>query len=158
MPLRTCGFQTQKYEDLKECKAYVEFALGPSLPFMYGKIKYIGAEHYKTFASHLRDVAIMDNNTYHKLIDNAMPRDALVLAVTSVERTLTIYSTGVKEMSGKSEGKFGQILDGAQKCCNAAVQSRQVQVSQHILTTDMLDDCALIAVSSDIEVESDGEV
>jgi len=61
------------------------------------------------------------------------------------------------------EGKFGQILNRTWKSCNIAVQSRQAQVSQHVLTTnivndtDMLDDHALIAVSSDIEVESDSE-
>ncbi|KAI9569313.1 hypothetical protein HD554DRAFT_2038258 [Boletus coccyginus] len=131
-----------KYEDPKKCKAYVEFALGLSLPFMYGKIEYIGVEHYK----------IMQCQGV-----------CLVLAGHIVECALTIYSTGVKKMPGKSEGKFGQILDGAWKYCNTAVQSKQAQVSQHVLTTDtvddtdMLDDHVLIAVSSDIEVESDGE-
>ncbi|KAI9566607.1 hypothetical protein HD554DRAFT_2040157 [Boletus coccyginus] len=36
-----------KYEDLEEYKAYVEVMLGLSLSFMYGKIEYIGAKHYK---------------------------------------------------------------------------------------------------------------
>ena len=36
-----------KYENLDERKAYVEFALGPSLPFMYGKVEYLGGDHYE---------------------------------------------------------------------------------------------------------------
>ncbi|KAI9567639.1 hypothetical protein HD554DRAFT_2266893 [Boletus coccyginus] len=184
-----------KYENMDERQAYVKFALGPSLPFMYGKVEFLGADHYKasksfrsqlvlqTFASHLRDVAAVDNDTYHKLIGNAMPKGALVLAVTSVERALTMYSTGVKEVPGKrseasfsdivwgtktlwytrsisriGEAKFGEIINGAREYCNAAVRSRQAQVSQHVSAaddTDMLDDRALITVSSDIEAESD---
>lgn len=149
-------------------------------------------------------MAAVDNDTYHKLIDNVMPIGVLVLAVMSVcsaqqssstradalelwssqvERALMMYSTRVKEVPGKrsvasfsdiawgtktlwytqlisriGEGKFGEIINGVQEYCNTAVQSRQAQVSQHVSAaddTDMLDDWALIAVSSNIEAESD---
>ncbi|KAI9454021.1 hypothetical protein HD554DRAFT_2331831 [Boletus coccyginus] len=139
-----------KYENPEERKAYVNFALGRSLPFMYGSVEYLGANEYRvhpfqvsdlvlqTFASHIRDVSVVDNDTYHNLLDYAMLRGALVLAVTSVERALTLYSTGVKEVPTK----------------------RQVQVSYDVSAAgeiNMDDDRALIVVSSDIEAESDGE-
>ncbi|KAI9460066.1 hypothetical protein HD554DRAFT_2041711 [Boletus coccyginus] len=131
-----------KYENPKKYKAYMEFTLGPSLPFMYGKIKYIGVKYYKGCAS---------------------------LSSHIVKHALTINSTGVKKMPGKrseasfsdvvwgmkalwytqsilkiSKGKFDQILDGAQKSCNAVVQSRQAQVSQHILTMGIVDDMDIL--------------
>lgn len=36
-----------KYEDPKECKAYIDFAIGPNLPFMYGSVEHLGADEYK---------------------------------------------------------------------------------------------------------------
>ncbi|KAH0835786.1 hypothetical protein J3R83DRAFT_9629 [Lanmaoa asiatica] len=186
-----------KYENPEERKAYVDFALGPSLPFMYGSVKHLGGNEYsvsksflsslvlRTFASHIRDTSAVDNDTYHKLIDYAMPRGALVLAVTSVERALTLYSTGVKEVPSKrSEAsfsdigwgtktllytqsimkvgnkKFDRIVSGARGYCGTTVRSRQAQVSYDASTAgdvNMDDDRALIAVSSDIEAELDGE-
>ncbi|KAI9570036.1 hypothetical protein HD554DRAFT_2037711 [Boletus coccyginus] len=140
-----------KYENVEECQVYIESTLSPSLPFMYSKIEYLVVNHYKlilqTFASYLKNVAAVDNNTYYKLIGNAMPLDVLVLAVTS-----SILRIG--------EGKFGEIINRTWEYCNAAVQSRQAQVSQHISAmdnTDMLDDQTLIAVSSNIDAESDGK-
>ncbi|KAI9462221.1 hypothetical protein HD554DRAFT_2316347 [Boletus coccyginus] len=91
-----------KYENPEEQKAYVDFALGRSIPFMYGSVEYLGANEYRvsksflsqlvlqTFASHIRDVSAVDNDTYHNLLDYAMPRGALVLAVTSVEQGFDI--------------------------------------------------------------------
>ncbi|KAI9569772.1 hypothetical protein HD554DRAFT_2247270 [Boletus coccyginus] len=186
-----------KYENPEERKAYIDFALGRSLPFMYGSVEYLGANEYRvsksfllqlvlqTFASHIRDVSAVDNDTYHNLLDYAMPRGALVLAVTSVERALTLYSTGVKEVPTKrsevsfsnigwgtktllytrsimkvGDGKFDQIVSGAREYCSAAVRSRQVQVSYDVSAAgeiNMDDDRVLIVVSSDIEAESDGE-
>lgn len=35
-----------KYENPEERKAYVDFALGPSLPFMYGSVKHLGGNEY----------------------------------------------------------------------------------------------------------------
>ena len=103
-----------KYKNPDEHKVYVEFMLGRNLPFMYGKLEYLGNDQYKvwvmsrlatvltycgqasksfllplvlqTFASHLWDITSMDNNTYHKLIGDAMPKGVLVLAVISVCR------------------------------------------------------------------------
>jgi len=56
--------------------------------------------------------------------------------------------------------KFDQIVSKAWKYCSTAVRSRQVQVSYNVSVAgevNMDDDQALIAVSSDIEAESDGE-
>ena len=36
-----------KYENLEEWKAYIEFALGPSLPFMYGSVEHLGVNEYR---------------------------------------------------------------------------------------------------------------
>jgi len=42
-----------KYEKVDERQVYIEFALGASLPFMYGKVEYLGADHYKVcFSDH----------------------------------------------------------------------------------------------------------
>ncbi|KAI6155585.1 hypothetical protein BKA82DRAFT_5878 [Pisolithus tinctorius] len=108
-----------KYENPEEWKAYVNFALSPSLPFMYGSM---GGNEYsvsksflsplvlQTFASHIRDILVVDNKTYHKLIDYEMPRGMLVLAVTSVKQALMLYSTGAKEVPTKwSEASFSDI-------------------------------------------------
>ncbi|KAI9569829.1 hypothetical protein HD554DRAFT_2087764 [Boletus coccyginus] len=86
-----------------------------------------------------------------------MPRSALVLAVTSVERALTLYSTGVKEVPTKrSEASFSDIGWGTKTL--TAMHSRQAQVSYDVSAAgkiNMDDDQVLIVVSSDIEAESD---
>ncbi|KAI5997772.1 hypothetical protein F5J12DRAFT_785006 [Pisolithus orientalis] len=104
-----------KYKNPEEQKPYVNFALGSSLPFMYSSIIHLGGNEYsaspiQTFASHIRDISVVDNETYHELIDYEMPRGALVLAVTLVEWALTLYSTGAKEVPTKqSEASFSDI-------------------------------------------------
>lgn len=56
--------------------------------------------------------------------------------------------------------KFDRIVSGARGYCGTTVRSRQAQVSYDASTAgdvNMDDDRALIAVSSDIEAELDGE-
>ena len=56
--------------------------------------------------------------------------------------------------------KFDQIISRAQEYCSAAVRSRQVQVPYDVSAAgrvNMDDDRALIAVSSNIEAESNGK-
>ena len=112
--IKTLWNSDLKYKNPVEHKAYVEFTLSCNLPFMYGKLEYLSNDQYKvwvmsqlatvltncgqasksfllplvlqTFASHLWDIMSMDNNTYHKLIGDAMPKGVLVLAVISVCR------------------------------------------------------------------------
>ncbi|KAI6154640.1 hypothetical protein BKA82DRAFT_31640 [Pisolithus tinctorius] len=111
-----------KYKNPEEWKAYVDFVLSLSLPFMYGSVEHLGGNEYSvsksflsplvlwTFASHIRDISVVNNETYHKLIDYKMPRGALVSAVTSVKQALTLYSTGAKEVPTKwSEASFSDI-------------------------------------------------
>jgi hypothetical protein len=44
----------KKYENPGEHKAYIEFALGSGLPFMYGKVEHLGGDHYQVcFSDHL---------------------------------------------------------------------------------------------------------
>ncbi|KAI5998518.1 hypothetical protein F5J12DRAFT_784857 [Pisolithus orientalis] len=63
-----------------------------------------------TFMSHIRDISVINNKTYHELIDYEMPRGALVLAVTSVKWALTLVSTGAKEVPIKqSKASFSDI-------------------------------------------------
>ncbi|KAI5997807.1 hypothetical protein F5J12DRAFT_785033 [Pisolithus orientalis] len=156
-----------KYKNPEEQKAYVDFVLSLSLPFMYGSVEHLGGNKYSTFVSHIRDISVVNNKTYHESIDYEMPRGALVLAVTSVEQALTLYSTGAKEVPTKqSKASFSDIgwgtktSFGAKEYCSAAIHSRQAQVPYSVSVAgkgNMIDDQALITVSSDIKAELDIE-
>jgi len=44
-----------KYENLKEQKAYIDFVLGPSLPFMYGSVEHLGGNEYSVCPFRISD-------------------------------------------------------------------------------------------------------
>ncbi|KAI9568077.1 hypothetical protein HD554DRAFT_2039168 [Boletus coccyginus] len=79
-----------KYKNMEECQTYVEFTLGSSLPFMYGKVEYLGVNYYKTFASHLKDVVAVDNDIYHKLIGNAVPSGYTMIIITPLAGAMIV--------------------------------------------------------------------
>ena len=198
----------QKYESAEARKSFVEFALGSGLPFMYGEIAHLGGDTYKVrvvanqslcpnifvqasksfmsplilqaFSSHLRDISLVDNDIFHSVIDEALPCGALILAVTAVERALTLYRTGVKDGSNKKseasfsdtvwgtvslyytkpikkirKGKYQVIIKGAREYCKDAVHAARMQVVEKLKSEviEVDDDRAQIAVSSDIESE-----
>ncbi|KAI6000971.1 hypothetical protein F5J12DRAFT_784220 [Pisolithus orientalis] len=109
----------KKYFDPEDCKAYVEYALGPRLPFLYGKI-----DHYENdivlmskafltplilqmFAAHLSLLALIEGNSeLYTVFTNDNPHSTLVL---TVKHTLHMYHTGKKDVAmKKSELSFSE--------------------------------------------------
>lgn len=104
-----------KYSNPEVHKNYVESALSPRLPFMYGCVEvlddlgtiqmtksFLSPFILRTFASHLAALAPIENdeNLYHGFVATP-PFGALVLTVTAVERALHLYRSGHKEGSSK---------------------------------------------------------
>ncbi|KAI6156541.1 hypothetical protein BKA82DRAFT_4009173 [Pisolithus tinctorius] len=154
----------KKYFDPEDCKAYVEYALGPRLPFLYGKI-----DHYENdivlmskafltplilqmFAAHLSLLAPIEGNSkLYTAFTNSNPCSTLILAVTTDVAmkkpelsfsdthwgTKTLYY--IESIKRIKKRKYVEIL---------------AEVQQY---HGYQDDHAQIVVSSDIEPSEDKE-
>ncbi|KAI6145840.1 hypothetical protein BKA82DRAFT_10240, partial [Pisolithus tinctorius] len=153
----------KKYFDLEGHKAYVEYALGPRLPFLYGKIDcyendivlmlkaFLTPLILQTFAAHLSLLAPIEGNSkLYTAFTNNNPCSMLILTVTIDVATkkselsfldthwgtkMLYYIESIKRIKKR---KYVEILAEAQ---------------QYHATPDAgyQDDCMQIVVSSDIK-------
>ncbi|KAG6325914.1 hypothetical protein ID866_13175 [Astraeus odoratus] len=130
----------------------------------------------QTFASHLKDCASIENNMAFSSFVNDVPRGALVMAVTAVERALTMYKSGVKATKDGSDAtafsdtkwgsktnfyirsvqkvtkkKYIKICDAARQYCPPVGKYSRVTMMGWNDDSAYPDDRAMIIVSSDIE-------
>jgi hypothetical protein len=77
-----------KYEDPEERKAYVDFALGPNLPFMYDSVEHLGADEYKVCPMHI------SNYNREVTTHGKYPLDLEIISVTACSADVCIPCQG----------------------------------------------------------------